>query len=317
MSESRTTPFDLTGKKIWVAGHKGMVGSALVRRLASENCEILTCDRQTVDLACQTDVNAWLSHNAPDAIIMAAAKVGGIHANSTYPADFLYQNLIIEANVIHGAYQTGVAKLLFLGSSCIYPRMADQPMTESALLTGPLEPTNQWYAVAKIAGIKLCEAYRKQYGCNFISAMPTNLFGPGDHYDLENSHVPAATIAKCHLAKVSNDKTMTVWGSGTPLREFMSVDDLADALVFLLQNYSDESFINVGSGKEISIKDFVETVAAVVGFEGNFVFDTSRPDGMPRKMMDSTVLNNLGWRPRVGLEEGLKQAYAWYLENAA
>ncbi len=317
MSEGLTTPFNLTGKKVWVAGHKGMVGAALVRRLATEKCEILTCDRETVDLGRQVEVEDWVAATAPDIIIIAAAKVGGIHANATYPADFLYENLILEANIIDSAYKAGVEKLLFLGSSCIYPRLADQPMTESALLTGPLEPTNEWYAVAKIAGIKLCEAYRKQHGCDFISAMPTNLFGPGDNFDLENSHVPAATIAKCHAAKVSGDPTIQVWGTGAPLREFMSVDDLADALVFLLRNYSGDRFVNVGSGREISIKAFVETVADVVGYAGDLAFDTSRPDGMPRKMMDSTVLNNLGWQPRIGLKEGLAQAYAWYLENIA
>jgi GDP-L-fucose synthase len=317
LSEGHTTPFELIDKKVWVAGHKGMVGSALVRRLAHEDCDILTCDRDTVDLGNQAQVEDWVAANVPDAIIIAAAKVGGIKANSTYPADFLYQNLILEANIIHSAHKAGVKKLLFLGSSCIYPRMADQPMREDALLTGPLEPTNEWYAVAKIAGIKLSEAYRQQHGNDFISAMPTNLFGPGDNYDLENSHVPAAMIAKCHAAKMAGDSTIEVWGTGAPMREFMSVDDLADALVFLLIHYSDDTFVNVGSGKEISIKAFAEIVAKIVGFEGDLVFDTSRPDGMPRKMMDSSALIGLGWTPQIGLYEGLEQAYVWYLENIA
>ncbi len=302
-------------KRIWVAGHRGMVGSAIVRRLASENCEILTAGRDEVDLTRQSEVEAWMHANKPDSIFLAAAKVGGIIANSTLPADFIYGNLMIEANIIHAAHQCGVEKLMFLGSSCIYPRMAKQPIKEEALLTGPLEPTNEWYAIAKIAGIKLCQAYRKQYGSDFISAQPTNLYGPHDNFDLEHSHVIPALIVKAHNAKLMGDKKMEVWGSGKPYREFMYVDDLADALVFLMQNYSGDMHINVGTGEEVSIGDLAHAVIDAVGFKGDLVFDSSKPDGPPRKLMDSSRILGMGWRPKVSLNDGLKLAYQWFLEN--
>ena len=307
--------FSLKGKRVWVAGHRGMVGAALLRRLQSEDCQVLTATRSDADLRRQSEVETWMGDARPDVVFVAAATVGGIHANDTRPAEFLYDNLLIEANVIQTARETGVEKLLFLGSSCIYPRLADQPMTEDALLTGPLEPTNEWYAVAKIAGIKLCQAYRRQYGCDFISAQPTNLYGPGDNYDLSNSHVVPALISKAHTAKENGDTEMVVWGSGTPLREFLYVDDLADALVFLVNTYSGDIQINVGSGIEVSIRTLAETVARVVGFRGDLVFDSGKPDGTPRKLLDVTRLNALGWTAPTGLEEGLRKAYAWYLEN--
>lgn len=294
-----------------------MVGQALVRRLASEQCRLLTVTRKEVDLRRQAEVEAWLDANRPDAVFVAAATVGGIQANSTRPAEFLYDNLAIEQNIIHGAYKSGVAKLLFLGSSCIYPRDAAQPMTEDALLTGPLEPTNEWYAIAKIAGIKLCQAYRLQYGADFISAMPTNLYGPGDNYDLEQGHVAAALIAKFHRAKAENLPQVELWGTGTPLREFLSADDLADALVFLMKRYSDLPHINVGTGSEISIATLAQLVADVVGYQGRIVYDSSRPDGMPRKLMDVAQLTALGWQAKTPLKEGFAKAYAWYTDNVA
>ncbi len=308
------TGFDLAGARIFVAGHKGMVGSAVVRRLASEPvAEILTATREELDLRDQRRVSDWLERHHPDAIILAAARVGGIHANAIRPADFLSDNLAIQSNVIDTAARLGVRKLLFLGSSCIYPRMAPQPITEDALLTGPLEPTNQWYAIAKIAGLKLCEAWRQQHGHDFISAMPTNLYGPGDNYDLETSHVIPALIAKAHAAREGGADEMIVWGTGTPLREFLHVDDLADALVFLLQHYSQPETINVGSGDEWSISDVAGLVADVVGFEGRLRFDASRPDGTPRKLMDSSRIRALGWAPRISLRDGLATAYASFL----
>jgi GDP-L-fucose synthase len=309
------TTFALTGKKVWVAGHRGMAGSAIARRLAAEDCEVLTVGRQEVDLRRQADTEAWLQAKRPDVVVLAAGKVGGILANSSYPADFLYDNLAIAANIIHGAHLVGVEKLLFLGSSCIYPRLAPQPMREDALLTGPLEPTNEWYAVAKITGIKMCQAYRRQYGSDFISAMPTNLFGPGDNFDVDSGHVVAGLIVKAHRAKAAGAQALELWGSGAPLREFLYVDDLADACVFLLKTYSDESHVNVGSGMEYSIRQLAEAVCKVVGFPGGFVFDTSKPDGSPRKLMDSTNLRAMGWRARTPLEDGLRRGYAWYLEN--
>lgn len=312
-----TNKYSLAGKKVWVAGHRGMVGAAIVRRLVRENCEVLKVDRKKVDLRRQADVEGWLKLNKPDAVFLAAAKVGGIWANDTYPAEFLYDNLVIETNIIHGSYLAGVEKLMFLGSSCIYPRMAEQPMREDALLTGLLEPTNQWYAIAKISGIMMCQAYRRQYGCDYISAMPTNLFGAGDNYDPKGSHVVAALIQKAHKAKMSNSKTMELWGTGKPLREFLYVDDLADALVFLMENYSGETHINVGSGVEHTIRQLAEAVAETVGFNGEFVFDTTKPDGTPRKLMDSSLLRNMGWSAQTALEDGLKVAYDWYLKNAA
>lgn len=309
--------FSLSGKRVWVAGHKGMVGSAVVRRLAKEDCVVLQAGRETVDLRSQATVESWLKAEKPDAVILAAAKVGGILANDTQPADFIYDNLVIQNNVIHGSYLAGVEKLLFLGSSCIYPRLAPQPMREDALLTGPLEPTNQWYAIAKIAGIKMCDAYRRQYGCNFISAMPTNLFGPGDNFNINAGHVVAGLIMKAHKAKTEGAKTMELWGTGTPLREFLFVDDLADGLVFLLKNYNEEGHINVGSGLEYSIRELAETIAKVVGFEGAFVFDASKADGTPRKLMDCSRIHAQGWKAQTSLEDGLRAAYAWYLENKA
>lgn len=309
--------FSLAGKRVWVAGHRGMVGSALVRRLETEDCEVVTVGRATVDLTRQAEVEAWMADTKPDAVFLAAAKVGGILANATYAADFIYDNLMIETNIIHGAHRTGVQKLMFLGSSCIYPKLADQPMCEDALLTGPLEPTNQWYAVAKIAGIKLCQAYREQHGCDFISAMPTNLYGPGDNFDLASSHVAAALMMKIHQAKTAGADSVEIWGTGAPLREFLHVDDLADALVFLMTRYSDADHINVGSGVEITIKDLAHLLARVIGYDGGFHFDASKPDGTPRKLMDSSRLAALGWSAARPPETGFADAYAWYVMNAA
>ncbi len=294
-----------------------MVGAAIARRLATESCEIVTVGRESVDLRNQADVRAWLENERPDVIFMAAATVGGILANDTRPAEFLYDNLAIETNVIHGAWRANVRKLVFLGSTCIYPRLAPQPIAEDSLLTGPLEPTNQWYAIAKIAGIKLCDAYRRQYGCDFISAQPTNLYGPHDNFDLQGSHVLPALMRKAHEAKVAGAKDMVVWGSGKPLREFLHVDDLADALVFLAKNFSNEGPINVGSGEEVSIRALAEQVAATVGFEGTLAFDTGKPDGTPRKLTDVTRLHELGWRARIGLADGLQSTYAWFLAHVA
>ncbi|MEM1018887.1 MAG: GDP-L-fucose synthase family protein [Sphingomonadales bacterium] len=302
--------YDLTGKRIWVAGHKGMVGSAVVRRIGKEPVDdILIASRQDADLTRQAEVEAWMEAHNPDAIIVAAAKVGGIYANDTYPADFLYDNLMIEANIIKAAAALKTEKLLFLGSSCIYPKMAPQPISEDALLTGPLEPTNEWYAIAKIAGIKLCQAYRKQYGHDFMSAMPTNLYGPGDNYDLQNSHVIPALIRKAHEAKLSGAKEMVVWGTGSPRREFMHVDDLADALVFLLKNYSGHDHVNVGVGEDVTIKELAEIVCDVVGFRGELIFDTSKPDGAQRKLMDNSRMAELNWSPKISLRDGLLRVY--------
>jgi GDP-L-fucose synthase len=305
--------FPLAGRRIWVAGHRGMVGSALCRRLANEDCTVLTVERRELDLRDGAGVDRWLEASRPDAVFLAAAKVGGILANDSRPAEFLYDNLAIEANIIHAAWKQGVAKLLFLGSSCIYPRMAPQPIAESALLTGPLEPTNQWYSIAKIAGIMLCQAYRRQYGCDFISAMPTNLYGTGDNFDLRSSHVVPALMRKVHEAKLGGADTVSVWGSGAPLREFLHVDDLADALVFLMKTYSDESHVNVGSGEEIAIRDLARLLAEVTGYRGGFAFDTSLPDGTPRKLLDSGRLRQLGWSAKIGLRQGLASTYRWYL----
>ncbi|MEX0841104.1 MAG: GDP-L-fucose synthase [Xanthobacteraceae bacterium] len=307
--------YDLTRKRVWVAGHRGLVGGAVVRRLARENCDVLTVGRETVDLRRQADVERWMQDARLDAVFLAAATVGGILANDTHPVDFLYDNLAIETNIVEAARQTGVGRLLFLGSSCIYPRLAPQPMQEDALLTGPLEPTNQWYAIAKITGIMLCRAYRRQYGLDFISAMPTNVYGPGDNFDLQSSHVIPALLAKAHAAKVNGESDLVVWGTGKPLREFLHVDDLADALVFLMQNYSGEEHVNIGVGSDVTIKSLAEMVVRVVGFKGGLRFDTSMPDGMPRKLLDSSRLFGMGWRPRIGLEDGLRQTYDWYLSN--
>lgn len=310
-------PFPLQGKRVWVAGHGGMAGAAIVRRLESEDCEILTANRRAVDLRRQADTEAWVSKAKPDAIVLAAATVGGILANSTRPGEFLYDNLAIATNVIEAARRAEVAKLLFLGSSCVYPRLAPQPMAENVLLTGPLEPTNEWYAVAKIAGIKLCAAYRRQYGCDFISAMPTNLYGPGDRYDLMQGHVAAALIMKVHGAKSSGARSIELWGTGTPKREFLFVDDMADACVFLLKSYSGEEHVNVGTGEEITISDLARRIARVAGWQGEFVYDHSKPDGTPRKVMDVSRLREMGWRSSTSLDEGLAMAYAWYREHAA
>jgi GDP-L-fucose synthase len=307
------SPFQLEGKRIWVAGHRGMVGSALVRLLSKENCEVLTVARSEVDLRDQAATRRWLEDTRPDVVIMAAARVGGIAANSASPVAFLYDNLMIEANVVEGAARAGVEKLLLLGSTCIYPRDAEQPIREESLLTGPLEKTNEWYAIAKIAGIKLCQAYRQQYGLDFISAQPTNLYGPGDNYDLETSHVLPALIRKAHEAKVGGAETLTIWGSGSPLREFLHVDDLAQALVFLLRNYSDAMPINIGSGEELSIAELGHLICETVGFEGAITFDRSRPDGTPRKLTDLTRLHGLGWNNARPLKEGLAQTYADFL----
>src|SRR5262245_33977528 len=296
--------YDLSAKRVWVAGHRGMVGAAIVRRLASESCEIITADRSSVDLTRQEAVERWMAEVRPQAIFVAAAKVGGILANSSLPAAFLYDNLMIEANVIHAAWKTGVEKLLFLGSSCIYPKHAPQPIPEDALLTGPLEPTNEWYAVAKIAGIKLAQAYRRQYGCDFISATPTGLYGPGDNWDLATSHVLPALIRKAHEAKVRGDPEIVIWGTGTPRREFLHVDDCADALVHLLRVYSEPEHINVGSGEDLPILDVAQLICEVVGFEGGIAHDLSKPDGAPRKLMSGNKLKALGWRARIGLREG-------------
>ena len=305
--------YALTGKKIWVAGHRGMVGAAIVRRLAIEGCTVLTATRAELDLTRQDAVEAWMQKNRPDAVFLAAAKVGGILANDTYPADFLYDNLILEANIIQAAHKVGVEKLLFLGSSCIYPKFADQPITEDALLTGSLEPTNEWYAIAKIAGIKLCQAFRRQHGRDFISAMPTNLYGPGDNFDLKSSHVMPALIRKAHDAKAAGASEITVWGTGTPRREFLHVDDCADALVHLMKTYSDDSHVNVGSGEDITILDLTKLVCEAVGFTGKIVHDLSKPDGTPRKLMSAAKLRSMGWSPKIALKDGVASAYASFL----
>jgi GDP-L-fucose synthase len=309
--------FDLAGKRVYVAGHRGMAGSAIARRLAGENCEILTADHAAVDLIDQQAAEGWLERAKPDAVFLAAGRVGGIRANSTYPAAFIAENLAIALNVIRGAHKIGVKKLLFLGSSCIYPKLADQPIGEDQLLTGALEPTNEWYAVAKIAGIKLCQAYRRQYEADFISVMPTNLYGPGDNYHPEDSHVPAALIRRFHAAKLSGAPNVAVWGTGTPRREFLAVDDLADACVFVMKHYSGNGFLNVGTGVDITIADFARVVAEVVGYPGEIVFDRSRPDGTPRKLLDVSKLAALGWRAKTPLRDGLKAAYADFCSRGA
>jgi GDP-L-fucose synthase len=314
---AKAPPFDLTGRRIFVAGHRGMVGAALVRRLASEHCEVLTADRRTLDLTRQAETQDWLRANRPDVVIVAAARVGGIAYNNAFPVDFLADNLAIELNLIGGAFAIGVRKLLFLGSSCIYPKLAPQPMREDMLLTGALEPTNEWYAVAKIAGLKLVEAYRRQYGADFISLMPTNLYGPGDNYHPEHSHVPAALIRRFHEAKLAKAASVSVWGTGRPRREFLAVDDLADACVFALKNYSDDQFLNVGTGRDVTIADFAAMVADVVGYSGDITFDSSRPDGTPRKLLDVGRLTKLGWTARTELRAGIAAAYLDFLDGGA
>jgi GDP-L-fucose synthase len=305
--------FDLRGKRVYVAGHAGMVGSAIVRRLEREQCEIITAARSEVDLRHSEAAERFMAQAKPDAVFVAAGKVGGIRANSAFPADFIADNLAIAHNTIHSAYRSDVGKLLYLGSSCIYPRLAPQPMTPAMLLSGPLEPTNQWYALAKIAGIKLCEAYRLQRSADFVSVMPTNLFGPGDNYHPDDSHVPAALLRRFHEAKIAGKPTVTVWGTGTPRREFLAVDDLADACVFVMKTYSDLEFLNIGTGEDITITDFARVVADVVGFDGKIEFDPSRPDGAPRKLLDVSPINALGWRAQTPLREGLQRMYADFL----
>ncbi|HEX5508728.1 MAG TPA: GDP-L-fucose synthase [Pseudolabrys sp.] len=313
----RAMPYSLEGKRIYVAGHRGMVGSALVRRLASERCEIVTVDRAAVDLTRQAEIERWMAEARPDMVFIAAAKVGGIAANAAYPADFLYDNLMIEANLISAAHQTGVEKLIFLGSSCAYPKFAAQPISEDALLSGLLEPTNEPYAVAKIAGIKLAQAYRKQYGDAFISVMPTNLYGPGDNFDAYSSHVLPGLIGKAHEAKVRGARRLVIWGTGTPRREFLHVDDCADAIVHLAKEYSGDKPVNIGAGQDITIIDLARLVCEVIGFAGAIEHDLGKPDGTPRKLMNSAFLYSLGWRPRKELREGIREVYAWFLRNKA
>jgi GDP-L-fucose synthase len=308
-----STPFDLKGKTVFVAGHKGMVGGALVRRLAREDVELLTVGRSEVDLCDQAAVFDWFARKRPQAVFLAAAKVGGIVANNTLRGEFIYDNLIMSANLIHAAHVNGAEKLMFLGSSCIYPRLAPQPLREDSMLTGPLEVTNEPYAIAKIAGIKMVEAYRSQYGCDFINVMPTNLYGPGDNYHPEHSHVVAALIRRFHEAKVAGLSNVVVWGTGTPRREFLYVDDLADACVHLMKIYSSGELVNIGTGRDITIAEFARVVATVIGYTGAIGFDRSRPDGTPRKLLDVSRLARLGWRARTSLEDGIRLAYQAYL----
>lgn len=307
--------YDLTGKKIFVAGHRGMVGSAITEKLRQLDCELLVADRGTVNLANQQETRQFIGDERPDAVVVAAAKVGGILANSTYPVDFLLQNLQISVNVIEASHLAKVERLLYLGSSCIYPKFAPQPIEESSLLSGPLEPTNEWYAVAKIAGIKLCQAYFKQFNDSFISAMPTNLYGPRDNFDLDSSHVLPALLRKAHDAKMSGAESITIWGTGTPLREFMHAADCADACVFLLQHYFEEHHVNIGSGAEISVLELARLISDVVGYSGDIVCDNDKPDGTPRKLMSSSKLRDLGWSPSYSLADGIKHTYDWYLSN--
>ncbi|QOZ43992.1 GDP-L-fucose synthase [Bradyrhizobium sp. CCBAU 53340] len=311
-----SVPFELSGKSVYVAGHRGMVGSAIVRRLAQENVNLITVDRREVDLCNQAAVFDWFARIRPQVIFLAAAKVGGIVANDTLRAEFIYDNIAIAANVIHAAHLNGAEKLMFLGSSCIYPKLAAQPLREDSVLSGPLEPTNEPYAIAKIAGIKMAEAYRSQYGSDFISVMPTNLYGPGDNYHPELSHVVAALIRRFHEAKLSGAKTVAVWGTGTPRREFLYVDDMADACVHLMKTYSGAELINIGTGEDIAIAEFARVVAYIVGYRGEISFDSSRPDGTPRKLLDISRLDKLGWSARTPLKEGLALAYRWYIGEA-
>jgi GDP-L-fucose synthase len=309
-------PFDLIGKRIFVAGHNGMAGSAIARRLRREVCEVLVAARGDLDLTRQQPTERYFLSTRPDVVVMAAGRVGGIIANDKYPVEFLGDNLSIEINCLRASHMAGVQKLLFLGSSCIYPKFAKQPMSEDQLLTGELEPTNQWYAVAKIAGVKLCEAYRRQHGCDFISVMPTNLYGPGDNYHPEHGHVVAGLIRRFHEAKIAGEPTVVVWGTGTPRREFLYVDDFADACVFILKNYSASQFVNIGAGADLTIADLARTVAEVVGYRGELVYDRSKPDGTPRKLLDVSRLSALGWKATTSLREGLEKAYADFLTNA-
>ena len=304
-------------RRIWVAGHRGMVGSAILRRLAREDVEILSVDRRDVDLRERDAVRQWVARAKPDVIVLAAAKVGGILANNSYPVDFLFDNLAIETSVIQAAHLADVERLVFLGSSCIYPKFAPQPITEDALLTGPLEPTNEWYAIAKIAGIKMCQAYRRQYGRRYISVMPCNLYGKNDNFDLSTSHALPALIRKFHAAKIAGEPEVLVWGTGTPLREILYVDDLADAVMFLMDHYDGSEPINCGAGSDISIRQLAELIGRVTGFEGKLVFDTSKPDGTPRKLMDSSRLRALGWRPKTSLDDGIREVYRWFVQTKA
>lgn len=305
----------MSKRRIWVAGHRGMVGSAIMRRLAAEDSELLAVGREQLDLRDQAAVRKWVADEKPDIIILAAAKVGGIFANDAYPADFLYENLVIETNIIHAAHLAGVELLVFLGSSCIYPKFAPQPIKEEALLTGALEPTNEWYAIAKIAGIKMCQAYRRQHGRRYISVMPCNLYGQNDNFDLKTSHVLPALIRKFHEAKEAGRAEVIVWGTGTPRREFLYVDDLADAVAFLMDRYDGDEPINCGAGSDVTIRELAETIGRVVGFRGSLVFDSSKPDGTPRKLMDSSRLAQLGWRPKTALEAGVAEVYRWFLQQ--
>jgi GDP-L-fucose synthase len=307
----------MSGKRIWVAGHNGMVGSAVARCLAARGDDVVKAGRDSLDLTQQSAVQAWLAQHRPDAIVLAAAKVGGIYANDTFPADFIYENLGIETNVIHAAHVAGIDRLVFLGSSCIYPKFAPQPIKEDALLSGALEPTNEWYAIAKIAGIKLCQAHRKQYGRRYISVMPCNLYGPGDNFDPLNSHAMAALIRRFHEAKVADRPEVAVWGTGRPMREFLHVEDLARAVVFLLDNYDGNEPINCGAGSDVSIASLAEIIAGVVGYRGKIVFDPTKPDGTPRKLMDSSRIIALGWKPQIPLQDGVAATYRWYLDNKA
>jgi GDP-L-fucose synthase len=309
------TVFPLAGRRIFVAGHRGMVGSALIRRLAEEECRLLTVGRDLVDLRNQMAVDRWFDEHRPEAVMLAAARVGGIHANDAHPGDFLYDNLAIATNVIEAARRTGAAKLMFLGSSCIYPRLAPQPIPESSLLTGPLEPTNEWYAVAKIAGLKLCQAYRRQHGCDFVSVMPTNLYGPNDNFNLLSSHVLPALLAKIDAAVREGRDTVEIWGSGQPRREFLHVDDLADAALFAMLHHDSAQILNAGTGEDLTIAELAETIRSIVGFEGNMVWDRSKPDGTPRKLLDVSRLAALGWKARIPLRQGLEAAYQWYLDQ--
>ena len=310
-------PLNLSGKRVFVAGHRGMLGSAIMRRLAREDCTLISASREEVNLTRQPETEAWFEQNRPEIVFVAAAKVGGILANSTYPAEFLYQNLAIGTNLVHAAYRSGVERLLYIGSTCIYPKHARQPTPELELLSGPLEPSNEWYALAKIAGIKLCQAYRKQYGTDFISCMPTNLYGPNDNYDLESSHVLPALVRKIHEAAAADAPSVTLWGTGTPLREFLHADDCADALVHLMRHYAGAEPVNVGSGREISIRDLALLIASQAGYSGSIELDSSKPDGTPRKLSDTSRLRSLGWRPSITLEEGIGRALKEYGALAA
>ena len=309
--------FELAGRRVYVAGHRGMAGSAIARRLEREGASILAASHAELDLRRQAEVEAWMSAQRPDAVVVAAATVGGIIANSTRPAEFLYDNLAIETNITHAARAAGVGKLMFLGSSCMYPPTAPQPIAEATMLTAPLEVTNEWYAVAKIAGAKLCEAYRRQYGCDFITVVPTGLYGPGDRYDATQGHVIPALLMKFHAAKMARKPTVEAWGTGSPRREFLHADDMADAAVFLLKTYSEPGPINIGDGKEITIRELTMMIAEITGYEGQVVFDTSKPDGVPRKALDSTRLIGMGWRARIELRQGLAEAYRWFVDNVA